>query len=329
MIAASKDIAGPDDPSRRHIIAESRAMREILSFIERVAVSEGSSFLIEGENGTGKDLVATTLHAQSPRQAGPFLAINCAAIPETLLESELFGYEKGAFTDARARKQGLIELAHQGTLFLDEIDGIARSLQAKLLRVLENQSLRRLGGLQDVKIDIRIIAATNKDLHELVKEGAFRQDLYYRLNVIQIVIPPLRERPADILPLALFFLQQYNQRFKRHINGITEGAQNLLLGHAWPGNVRELRNTIEHAMILEDTAFIRSESLPAAVQAGTCAGAMAHGGHSSSGMSLVELERRLLVQALHRTGGNQTQAALLLRITRHSLRHKMMKLHLR
>ncbi len=190
MIVAEKDSTQQAEPFRRQIVAESRVMRDILSFVHRVAVSEASSFLIEGENGTGKDLVATALHYQSLRRAGPFLAINCAAIPETLLESELFGHEKGAFTDARAQKRGLFELADRGTLFLDEIDGIAPLLQAKLLRVLENQSLRRVGGLHDVSVDIRIIAASNRDLHQAVKDGAFRQDLYYRLNVIQIVIPP-------------------------------------------------------------------------------------------------------------------------------------------
>ncbi len=305
----------------------------MLAFVRRVAVSEASSILIEGENGTGKDLIAKTLHYQSLRQAEPFLAINCAAIPDTLLESELFGYEKGAFTDARAQKRGLFELADKGTLFLDEIGEIPLSLQAKLLRVLENQCFRRLGGLQDINVDLRIIAATNKNLREAVREGAFRQDLYYRLNVIQLVVPPLRERPQDILPLARFFIEHYNAKFKRQIEGMSPEAESLLLSHDWPGNVRELRNAVERAMILEDTAQIRPQSLPIAVR-GTgssfvaATGAMACA-FSSEGMSLVEQERRLLVQALEKTGGNQTQAARLLRITRDTLRYKMKKFNLR
>ena len=333
MITAEQGIIRNAELATRAIIAESQAMREVLNFVRKVALSEASSFLIEGENGTGKDLVATTLHYQSPRQAGPFLAINCAAIPETLLESELFGYEKGAFTDARAQKLGLFELADRGTLFLDEIDGITNPLQAKLLRVLENQTLRRVGGLHDINVDIRIIAATNRDLHQAVKEGAFRQDLYYRLNVIQIVIPPLRERIADILPLARFFIEHYNGKLRHRVDGITEGAQDLLLLHPWPGNVRELRNAIEHAMILEDTPSIRPESLPAEVQAITYSrtkvtvptnGAPFIG----ESMSLAEQERRLLIQALGRTGGNQSQAARLLCVTRDTLRYRMKKFRL-
>jgi two-component system response regulator AtoC len=199
------------------------------------------------------------------RQAEPFIAINCAAIPETLLESELFGYEKGAFTDARSQKRGIFELADKGTLFLDEIGEIPLMLQAKLLRVLEEQSFRRLGGLKDIQLDLRVVAATNKNLREAVKEGAFRQDLYFRLNVIQIIIPPLRERPDDILPLARFFIDHYNRKFKRNIEGVSDDAARLLLKHDWPGNVRELRNAIERAMILEESALITPPSLPIAI----------------------------------------------------------------
>ena len=266
VVATVKDITDEAEPAQRQIIAESQAMREVLNFVRRVAVSEAASILIEGENGTGKDLIAKTIHYQSLRQAEPFLAINCAAIPETLLESELFGYEKGAFTDARAQKRGLFELADKGTLFLDEIGEIPLSLQAKLLRVLEDQCFRRLGGLRDITVDLRIIAATNKNLREAVREGAFRQDLYYRLNVIQLVVPPLRERPQDILPMARFFIEHYNGKFKRQIEGLTPEAETLLLAHDWPGNVRELRNAIERAMILEDSTRIRPGSLPIAVR---------------------------------------------------------------
>jgi PAS domain S-box-containing protein len=333
VVATVKDITDEAEPAGRQIIAESQAMRELLNFVRRVAISEASSVLIEGENGTGKDLIAKTLHYQSLRQSEPFLAINCAAIPETLLESELFGYEKGAFTDARAQKRGLFELADKGTLFLDEIGEIPMSLQAKLLRVLEDQCFRRLGGLRDINIDVRIIAATNKNLREAVREGAFRQDLYYRLNVIQLVVPPLRDRPQDILPMARFFVEHYNGKFKRRIGGITPEAETLLLSHDWPGNVRELRNAIERAMILEDTANIRPQSLPIAVRGSDSTfadpGGLDAASPTGAVMSLVEQERRLLMQALEKTGGNQTQAARLLRITRDTLRYKMKKFNLR
>ncbi len=332
VAATIKDITEEAEPFKRQMIAESQAMREVLAFVRRVAVSEASSILIEGENGTGKDLVATTIHYQSLRQSEPFLAINCAAIPETLLESELFGYEKGAFTDARAQKRGLFELADKGTLFLDEIGEIPLSLQAKLLRVLEEQTFRRLGGLRDIRVDLRIVAATNKNLREAVKEGAFRQDLYYRLNVIQLLVPSLRGRPEDILPLTRFFIDHYNRKFKRNIEGITEEAEDLLLAHDWPGNVRELRNAVERAMILEESNMIAAASLPIAVRTSNNASvavAAAAPQEPADGMSLVDQEKRLLIHALQRASGNQTQAARLLRITRDTLRYKMKKFNLR
>jgi two-component system, NtrC family, response regulator AtoC len=340
VVATIKDITEEAEPSKRQIIAESPAMLELLSFVRRVASSEATSILIEGENGTGKDLIAKTLHYQSLRQSEPFLAINCAAIPETLLESELFGYEKGAFTDARAQKRGLFELADKGTLFLDEIGEMPLSLQTKLLRVLEEQTFRRLGGLKDINVDVRIIAATNKNLREAVNEGAFRQDLYYRLNVIQLEVPTLRERQEDVLPLARFFIGQYNAKFKRQIEGLTHDAENHLLAHDWPGNVRELRNAIERSMILEDTAYITPSSLPISLRGGESdhsshfsvaavgAEAMLPVNGDAGGMSLSDQERRLVIQALERAGGNQTQAARLLRITRDTLRYKMKKFSL-
>ena len=215
VVATIKDITEEAAPQKREVIAESPCMREMMNFVRRVSASEATTILLEGENGTGKDLIAKTLHYQSVRQAEPFIAINCAAIPETLLESELFGYEKGAFTDARSQKRGIFELADKGTLFLDEIGEIPLMLQAKLLRVLEEQTFRRLGGLKDIHLDLRVIAATNKNLREAVKEGAFRQDLYFRLNVIQILIPPLRDRTDDIVPMTKFFIEHYNRKFKR------------------------------------------------------------------------------------------------------------------
>jgi two-component system, NtrC family, response regulator AtoC len=332
VVATIKDITEEAAPQKREVIGESGPMREVMNFVRRVAASEATTILLEGENGTGKDLIAKTLHYQSVRQAEPFIAINCAAIPETLLESELFGYEKGAFTDARAQKRGIFELADKGTLFLDEIGEIPLMLQAKLLRVLEEQSFRRLGGLKDIKLDLRVIAATNKNLREAVKEGAFRQDLYFRLNVIQIMIPPLRERPEDIVPLTRFFIEHYNRKFKRSIEGVTEAAARLLLAHDWPGNVRELRNAIERAMILEESALITPPSLPIAISRPdplAAAAAMPAMEIPTDGLSLEENERTLLAKALEKTAGNQTQAARLLRITRDTLRYKMKKFNLR
>lgn len=326
-VATIKDVTDEVEPQRREVIGESPAMRELMNFVRRVAASEATTILIEGENGVGKDLIAKTLHYQSMRQAEPFIAINCAAIPETLLESELFGYEKGAFTDARAQKRGIFELADKGTLFLDEIGEIPLMLQAKLLRVLEEQTFRRLGGLKDINLDLRVVAATNKSLREAVKEGAFRQDLYFRLNVIHIHIPSLRERREDILPLANFFVDHYNRKFKRQIEGIHPDTARVLMAHDWPGNVRELRNAVERAMILEESNLIRPDSLPLSINrsVATPATAAVTAPALPEGLSLEESEKLLIVRALEKTAGNQTQAAKLLKITRDTLRYKMKK----
>jgi two-component system response regulator AtoC len=315
-------------PNNHEVIAESRAMREILSFVRRIAVSEAATILLDGENGTGKDLIARTIHGQSRRQAEPFIAVNCAAIPDTLLESELFGYEKGAFTDARAQKRGIFELADRGTLFLDEIGEIPPVLQAKLLRVLEEQTLRRLGGLTDIQLDFRLVAATNRNLREAVKGGAFRQDLYFRLNVIQITIPPLRKRTDDILPLSRFFIEHYNGKFKRSIQGLSDIATKQFLIYDWPGNVRELRNAIERGMILEESALITSSSLPIDISGldGPEIPACPEG--PSEWTALEASERILLARALEQTGGNQTQAARMLCVSRDKLRYKKRKLKL-
>jgi PAS domain S-box-containing protein len=331
VVATIKDITEEAAPQKREVIAESAPMRDVLNFVRRVAASEATTILLEGDNGTGKDLVAKTLHYQSLRQAEPFIAINCAAIPETLLESELFGYEKGAFTDARSQKRGIFELADKGTLFLDEIGEIPLMLQAKLLRVLEDQSFRRLGGLKDINLDLRVVAATNKNLREAVKEGAFRQDLYFRLNVIQILIPPLRDRLEDIVPLTKFFIDHYNRKFKRNIEGVTDAAAKLLQQHDWPGNVRELRNAIERAMILEESSLITPPSLPIAISRPDPGAPVVPAimDIPTDGLSLEDNERSLLARALEKTNGNQTQAARLLRITRDTLRYKMKKFNLR
>jgi two-component system, NtrC family, response regulator AtoC len=331
-VATVKDITDEVAPQKREVIAESPQMKDVMNFVRRVAASEASTILIEGENGTGKDLVAKTLHYQSMRQAEPFIAINCAAIPETLLESELFGYEKGAFTDARSQKRGLFELADRGTLFLDEIGEIPLVLQAKLLRVLEDSTFRRLGGLQDIVVDIRLIAATNKNMREAVRERAFRQDLYFRLNVIQITIPPLRDRTEDILPMTNFFISHYNRKFKRGIQGVSPATEQLLVTYDWPGNVRELRNAVERAMILEDSAYLTPPSLPIAITEGDERRPIvaAHADPiPTDGISLEENEKMLVTRALEKTAGNQTQAARLLRITRDTLRYKMKKFNLK
>jgi PAS domain S-box-containing protein len=259
-------VAGPEPDSSVGLggfkmVAASTAMKQVLRFARRVAESEVSTILIEGESGTGKDIVAQFIHHFGRRCHGPFVPINCAAIPENLLESELFGYEKGAFTDARTSKAGLLEIASGGTMFLDEIGELPLVLQAKMLRVLEVQTFRRLGGVRDIQVDMRVLAATNCNLAEAIEQGRFRRDLYYRLNVIQVFLPSLRDRKEDVLPLAENFVRLYNGRFKRDIQGISTGAGAMLLAYDWPGNVRELRNVIERAMVLEDSNWIQGPSL--------------------------------------------------------------------
>jgi two-component system response regulator AtoC len=244
------------------IIGQSVAMQRMLQLSRRVAESEASSVLLQGESGTGKDLVAKAIHFASHRTEGPFVAINCAAIPGSLLESELFGYEKGAFTDAKGRKEGMFEQAEGGTLFLDEIGELELGLQAKLLRVLEEGAFRRVGGLKDLPLNVRVIAASNRDLRTESEAGRFRLDLYYRLSVIQIDLPPLRERSEDMLLLADYYIKQFNQKLRRQIRGLSPVVSQLFCRYAWPGNVRELRNVIERVMILEDQDVITTQWLP-------------------------------------------------------------------
>lgn len=244
------------------IIGQSPAMQRMLALARRVAESEASSVLLQGESGTGKDLVAKAIHYASHRSDGPFVAINCAAIPGTLLESELFGYEKGAFTDAKGRKEGLFEQAESGTIFLDEIGELELGLQAKLLRVLEEGAFRRVGGLKDLPLNVRVIAASNRDLKSESEAGRFRLDLYYRLSVIQIDLPALRERGEDVLLLADFYLKQFNQKLRRQIRGLSPVVAQIFCRYSWPGNVRELRNVIERVMILEEQEVITAQWLP-------------------------------------------------------------------
>ncbi|MBI3405324.1 MAG: sigma 54-interacting transcriptional regulator, partial [Acidobacteria bacterium] len=299
---------------------------------------------IQGESGTGKDLIAKAIHYQSSRQEKPFVAINCSAIPETLMEAELFGHERGAFTDAKAMKKGLFEVAHGGTLFLDEIGELSPFLQAKLLRVLEDQMIRRVGGVRDMQVDVRVIAASNRDLERAVREAHFRQDLYYRLAIISIFIPPLRERKEDILPLVDFFIDHYNRKFRKSIKGIAEDTRRLMLNYDWPGNVRELKNAIERAMILEEEAVLRPAYMPFSITqprsgvtafehtSSPAAGPPLADGRQlpalhipEGGTSLEEVERALVEMALQKAGGNQTHAARLLDISRDALRYKMKK----
>jgi DNA-binding NtrC family response regulator len=310
-------------------IAESPSMRHVVNFVRRVAPTAASTILLDGESGTGKDVLATFLHHHSHRRSAPFLAINCAAIPETLLESELFGYEKGAFTDARALKKGILEMARGGTVFLDEIGEMPLALQAKLLRVLEEQTFRRLGGLKDIRIDARVITATNRDLREAIQNGRFRLDLYYRLNVIQVTVPPLRARRDDILPLAEHFIRLFNKKFKRDINGLSPEAANTLLAHDWPGNVRELRNVIEHAMVLEETRWLHQANLGIKSSGGVPAKESNQPLASVEGQSLERVERAVVLAALQKANWNQTRAANALCLTRDTLRYKMKKFNLK
>ncbi len=328
----------------QEVVGVSRKMTEVLSFVRKVAASEATTILLQGESGTGKDAIAKALHYQSSRQQCPFVAINCSAIPETLMEAELFGYEKGAFTDAKAMKKGLFEVAHGGTLFLDEIGEMPLFLQAKLLRVLEDQVIRRLGGVHDIQVDLRVVAASNRNLERAVKDGHFREDLYYRLAIISIYLPPLRDRQEDILPLAGFFIDHYNRKFRRSVEGLAEETRRLLLNHAWPGNVRELRNAIERAMILEEEKQLRPDYLPfnvSHIQTGSLEsdsgapdtrGLELPGGRAlpplcipDGGTSLEEIEHRMVEMAVQQAGQNQTHAARLLDISRDGLRYKMKK----
>ena len=331
------------DAGYNSVVSVSPKMTELMNFVRKVASSEATTILIQGESGTGKDLIAKAIHYESSRHEKPFVAINCSAIPETLMEAELFGHEKGAFTDAKQMKKGLFEAADGGTLFLDEIGELSPLLQAKLLRVLEDQVIRRVGGIKDMQVDVRVIAASNRDLEKAVREGQFRQDLYYRLAIIAIFIPPLRDRKEDILPLVDFFIDRYNRRFKKSIRGVTDDTRRLILTHNWPGNVRELKNTIERGMILEDEPFLRPVYLPFSV--GESGGrtvfertSPSDGGQTlpngrtlprlyipEGGTSLEEVEHHMVELAMRQANGNQTHAAKLLDISRDALRYKLKK----
>ncbi len=314
--------------SAPNIIGDSRHMKHLMEVLDKVARSEASTVLVQGESGTGKELVAKWIHCSSSRADKPFIAINCAAVPASLLESELFGYEKGAFTDAKATKKGLFELADGGTVFLDEIGDMEMGMQAKLLRFLEDRSFRRIGGGRVFTVDVRIISATNKDLQKSIEEKSFRNDLYYRLQVIPIVLPALRERREDIIPLATHFIEMYNKDFNKKVQGIAGMAERMMMDYSWPGNVRELKNVIERAIILGNDEILLLEHLPlemvarAAPQSGAPLSAFRL---PPEGIDIEEVEKELIRQALEITEWNQSKAAKKLSLGIDAFRYRMKK----
>ncbi|HSF67898.1 MAG TPA: sigma-54 dependent transcriptional regulator [Nitrospiraceae bacterium] len=312
------------------IISRSPQMNLLKHLATEVAQTD-ATVLITGESGTGKELFAQGIHASGPRSKGPFVALNCAGIPEHLLESELFGFQRGAFTDAKQAKPGRFQLAEGGTLFLDEIGEMSSSAQAKLLRVLENHQIDQLGDTRSIHVNIRVIAATNEDLPAQIKAGRFRLDLYYRLNVYQLRIPPLRERPEDIEPILTSFLEIARRDHGCRIKGITPAALTILQAHDWPGNVRELHNVVEGLTITCKDEMIQPIHLPASVRTYESAGSNGEVEKISLlafGLSAQEMEKKLLKEALQHTGGNISEASRLLKITRNTLRYRMAKYHL-
>jgi len=313
------------------IIGKSPATRAVLDLVRKVCASQASTVLLEGESGTGKNVVAKAIHYGSPRAERPFVNITCSALTETLLESELFGHERGAFTDAKHLKKGLLELADEGTAFLDEIGEMGQAMQAKLLRFLEEKTFKRVGGTRDIRVDVRIIAATNRKLEDGVRAGRFREDLFYRLKVIPIRLPALRERREDIPLLVQHFLDHFNQEFRKATRGVDPAAMQRLKDHDWPGNVRELRNVIERIMILENKERIELEDLPPGLRDHPPAEGRPPGGAERAAavpvgaMTLEQIERSAIRQALERAGGNQVRAAKLLGISRDTLRYRMKK----
>jgi DNA-binding NtrC family response regulator len=310
-----------------NLIAESRHMKNVLAMVEKIARSDASTVMIQGESGTGKELIAKAIHYESTRSDKPFLAINCAAVPETLLESELMGHERGAFTDARTQKKGLFEMADGGTLFLDEIGDMETGMQAKLLRVLEERSFRRVGGTKDIQVDVRIISATNQDLLRAMEERTFRNDLYYRIQVIPIFLPPLRERKDDIMPLTTHFISHFNREFGKSVKGISKMAEKFLTEYDWPGNIRELKNIIERAIILENEEILLLEHLPQELVAKAGGGGV--GPISirlpAEGIDIEDVERELIRQSLEISEGNQSKAAKKLNLGIDAFRYRMKK----
>jgi len=304
------------------IIGDSPAAAATRDLLGKVASSPASTVLLTGESGTGKDLAARVIHDTSARAARPFMNVTCSALTETLLESELFGHERGAFTDARERKRGLLESAAGGTVFLDEIGEMALALQAKLLRFLEEKTFKRVGGAEDVHVDVRVIAATNRNLEDDVRGGSFREDLFYRLNVLPIRLPPLRDRAEDVPVLARFFADGFNREFRKSVREIAPEAMEALQGHAWPGNVRELRNAVERAVLLGEDGRLTVDDFPLHAPRGSASAEVAL---PPGGTNLEAMERSLVAQALDRTGWNQTRAAALLGLNRDQIRYRIEK----
>ncbi|MCC6652599.1 MAG: sigma-54-dependent Fis family transcriptional regulator [Candidatus Eisenbacteria bacterium] len=312
--------------SAQPIVGDSETLQKALTRLERAAKSGTSTVLIRGETGSGKELMARYLHDKSARSSGPFIELNCSAIPETLLESELYGHERGAFTDAKRFKKGLFELADGGTLFLDEIGEMAPQLQAKLLRVLETRTFRRVGGAVDITVDVRVVAATHRDLPRMVSEGKFREDLYFRLNVVPVEIPALRERPSDVVKLAEHFVARFCRELGRATVRIDPRALALMKSYAWPGNVRELKNVIERVVLLEAEEEILPEHLPVEMTRGAAPSAAAAGSQPfPTGVvrPLTDIEKMAIEHALTVCDGNKTKAAGLLQISRQTLRTKL------
>jgi two-component system response regulator AtoC len=308
------------------IVGQSDAIRTVRTLLEKIAVSPASTVLLTGESGTGKDLAAKVLHYSSSRANKPFMNITCSALPETLLESELFGHERGAFTGADRQKRGLLESADGGTVFLDEIGEMVPLLQAKLLRFLEEKSFKRVGGAQDVHVDVRVVAATNRSLQEEVRKGHFRADLFYRLNVMAVPLPPLRERKADIPSLIDHYVDAFNLEFRKKIRGVAPAVMPALQAYPWPGNVRELRNAVERAMLLVESSELAENQFPmlSAPQGDLSTGI----GLPAEGINLEALEQSLVVQALERCHWNQTKAAMLLGLNRDQIRYRIEKFDL-
>jgi DNA-binding NtrC family response regulator len=311
----------------QEFVGQSRAMTEIFEKLKKIGKSKASTILITGESGVGKELVARTIHTCSHTETRPFMEINCASVPETLLESELFGYEKGAFTDAKTRKKGLVELAEGGTLFLDEIGEMGITLQSRLLRVIENKTFRRVGGVQELRVNTRIVAATNRDLEHEIGEKTFRKDLYFRLTVIPIHGPPLRERREDVPLLVTLFVDRFNKELGKHVKPVSREVMEVLVKYDWPGNVRELKNVIERAMLLDAEEEILLDHLPTEIhQAQSTGGAVDKTAHVLSSffpMTLREVERIQIERTLEQTSGNKSKAAGILGISRQTLREKL------
>jgi two-component system, NtrC family, response regulator HydG len=306
------------------IIGKSKAMRELFSMLGMVAPTE-ATVLITGESGTGKELVARALHEGSPRAGGPLVAVNCAALSETLLESELFGHEKGAFTGAERRREGRFMAADKGSIFLDEIGEIAQPIQAKLLRVIQEREIQRVGGDRPVGVDVRILAATNRELKKEVEAGRFREDLYYRLNVVALIVPPLRDRAEDIPLLAQHFLSHFAEKNRKRIKGFTPAAMDHLLRGTWPGNVRELENAVERAVILSVGEYVTERELPLSAVREEALPQAGEGVAALSGMPLDDVEREVILATLRDVGGNKSEAARVLGITRATLHKKLKK----